>query len=68
MAFVHKPECLQSTRTSCPQCDAISASGDGRASRIIAAMQTAHDDAVAAGQAAKANAIQLMIDKVSTVQ
>jgi hypothetical protein len=67
MAYVHDPECWQSTRTTCPFCDSLRLASSGRGERIIAAMQTAHDEAVTAGQTAKANAIQLMIDKVSTV-
>ena len=68
MAYVHEPECWQSTRPSCPFCDSLRVARDGRGERIIASMQTAHDEAVAAGQTAKANAIQLMITRVSTIQ
>jgi len=67
-AYVHHPDCWQSTRTTCPFCDSLRAGADGRAQRIIDSMQQAHDEAVTAGQTAKAAAIQLMIDKVNTVK
>jgi len=66
--FVHRDDCFHVTMTNCRYCESVLAAADGRATRIIAAMQQAHDDAVAAGQTAKANAIQLMIDRVNTVQ
>jgi hypothetical protein len=66
--FVHRDDCIHVTMVTCRWCETAALAENGRGERIIAAMQTAHDEAVAAGQTAKANAIQLMIDKVSTVQ
>jgi hypothetical protein len=68
MPFVHRDDCVHVAMITCHFCDQLVVAESGRGERIIAAMQTAHDDAVTAGQTAKASAIQLMIDKVSTVQ
>ena len=66
--FVHRDDCLHVTMTSCRICAQSLAAENGRGERIIASMQQAHADAVSLGQTAKASAIQLMIDRVSTVQ